>query len=312
MRRHWWTFPLIFLVASVLSIGVFTIWLYAPKRPHVLILSDPWYKDQYLSRLSRFQLQIGFALEGWTLHNKTLELPILADDRLLGETLTTLTDANIHMVVTTAVVTHRISQKEDLGGLLRMLAPNSRTLFVGIGTGNIGKPYDIILERARPDQGWIEAAVEAVRVTTGNPLPTVLLYDERDAQATADAALFAQYFDAPLLERVPVGTFTDLQIQATMESLSARGAMLMVVPYVQRMDRFSNNSYSAGMRWIVDRLYADLIPPAFLEGVVQDDILQSLLPLLSTQGDGSENLPTIRLPLVRSYRANRTSWRNWF
>jgi len=312
MRRHWWTFPLIFLIASVLSMGVFAMWLYAPNRPHVLVLSDQWYKHEYLSRLSRFQLQVGFALEGWTLRVETLELTILSDDRLMEETLAALADANTRMVVTTAVITHQISQKDVLGDLLRTLYPNPQVLVVGIGAGRAGEPYDIILERDRPDQGWVEAASEAVRVTTGNPLPTVLLYDELDVQATADAVLFEDHFAVPLLERVPVGTFTDLQIQATMESLAARGAMLMVVPYVQRMDRFSSNSYSGGMRWIVDSLYADLISPEFLEGVVQDDFLQSLLPLLTTQADGYENLPAVRLPLVRTYRANRTGWRNWF
>jgi len=289
------------------------MWLFAPNRPHVLVLSDPWYKQQYFSRLSRLQLQLGFALEGWTLRVETLGLPSLSEDRLLDETLGTLADAHTRMVVTTTAVTDRISRNDVLGGRLRALSPNPQTLFVGIGrVVETESPYDIILVRDRPDHGWVDAASEALRVTTGNPLPTVILYDERDVQATADAALFEEHFDAPLLERVPVGSFTDLQIQATMESLAARGAMLMVVPYVQRMDRFSGNSYSGGMRWIVDSLYADLISPEFLEGVVRDDILHSLLPLLATQADGAENLPPIRLPLVRTYRTNRTSWRNWF
>ena len=312
MRRHWWTFPLILLIASVLSTGIFAIWLYAPNRPHVLVLSDPWYKQKHLSRLSRFQLQVGFALEGWTLRVETLELPTLSDAGLFKETVAALADTDTRLVVTTAVVTHQITQRGDLGVHLRALSPNPQALFVGIGAGSAGEPYDIILVRDRPDYGWVDAASEAVRITTGNPLPTVILYDEHDVQATADAALFGDHFDAPLLERVPVGSFTDLQIQATMESLASRGAMLIVVPHVKRMDRFSNNSYSGGMRWIVDSLYADLISPEFLEGVVQDDILQSLLPLLGTQPDDAESIPTVRLPLVRTYRANRTGWRNWF
>lgn len=288
-RKRTITLLISVLVGSAILLGMIWAWLFNPVRPQVLFLMDPLYHARYSSPRDRFELQYRFSRDGHTLRIVEIGLELIDDPNRLARSVEASVNDRVRIIVTSPLLTRGITSDKAWFA--------TDALIGGIGTTD-DPLFDFLLEKERVDLGWVSAARSLEPVLRGNPLPTALLYDSRDAQAVTDAELFANEFTAGPLERVPIESTSSREAGLVMENLASKGVMLVVVPYLADLDKFIVSMRAEGMRWVVDAPFASVVPPDALEGLIVDDLYASLIPVLE-QGRGEIEHS---YPLVRKYR----------
>ncbi|MDD2296744.1 MAG: hypothetical protein WCS59_01685 [Sphaerochaetaceae bacterium] len=287
---------LIIILSVLVCVLLIGYWLYTPFRQEVLFIThSPTFKGK-----ERFTLQWKFAQQGWTFRVETIPLLQIGKSDLLVESIQKSLRKRTELLVCSPLITFAL--KEDV-----LLLPPKESSIRTVGMGK-ALGFDYVLVKTQQDHGWSEAARAVSKLANKTPLPTVLLYSATDKKAQESAKLFSANFKGGVLDEVALSTTTAGQARATMHTINASGALLIVVPYLANFAQFLAHEAESGVRWIVDDLYAPLIERKHLEGVVFDDVYQSILPLLQ---EGSDQVSQ-QLPLIRSYRSYKTAWKNWF
>jgi hypothetical protein len=239
---------------------------------------------------------------------ETLKIPSfsIGSQDVLFNLITERIDSTVDMIVFSPLVTRSISAYDDVWEPLI----DETVHLVGIGDGD-EQIFDLVLKRPRIDEGWASAAAALATVVADQPLPTVLLYEAKDVQAERDARLFSETFHGGVLDVKPVSSRSEGAIKVTVESLTQAGTLHVVVPYVENFDQYVLYSQEVAFRWIVDAAYVPILEGHHIEGVVADDLVASLIPLVDSAFFDDPVHPD-SVEMVRTYRSGRTAFRNSF
>ncbi|NLA93516.1 MAG: hypothetical protein GX842_08850 [Spirochaetales bacterium] len=265
----------------------------------ILVVVSPllyfwWGKSEVLYVTTERELKVGelmwtFAKEGWVFRRLLLPPNELLNQERLQLLIKKGMRSNTHLVVCSPLVSYALDG-----------VPLAFSNSVSFGEY---PNFESQLVKPSVDRGWQKAGEGAQSLASQTPLPTLLLYNGTNAQATQNAHLFSDNFRGLLLDTIVVEEEGRRKMEEIALTIEEHLTLLVVVPHLDDLAYLLGAQPFEGVRWIVDERYEAMVKKGALEGVVYSDLYQSLLPLL----DGERGV----FPIIRDYRPSKTKLKSF-
>lgn len=283
------------LIIIIAGIGLMVVF----QRPVVLFIVDPMYENTSFTLQRRLELYQATLRYGWFLKVERVGLDLLSETGALQDMIKLVAEkSKSPMLLLSPLATSAVA----LGGPLYPL--DEGPLVVGMGTDSTKGGFNIGLVAQEPDPGWLDAADWLHSKDTETPMPIAVLFTEDDAVAAGQAEAFINRVSSEKLVRFgqPSSANTARQAQAVLNKMLDFGVLIVVCPFVKALDLYVLDPMGAGLQWVVDESFRNVVPKSQLLGTIGDDLGASLAPIFDPAARRSGGGATIMLPRVRVYR----------